>query len=370
MQISKISLKSLQSKLISNFKEGKMKFKKVLVVAMAIAVVCAFTACGSSDSGSSSSSKDKKVTLHFANTLATSNAWNRAAKTLKSDLEKKSDGKLDLAIDAGGVNGTDKEQAEQCASGSIAICIGSTVGLDAYVTELGWINLPYVLHDMKTVEKEVFSDDGWMNKQMTKDIEKYNLKVAGYTSNDFRWLSNSKHPVKSAADIKGMKIRTPESKMYMNFFKNLGATPTSIPFTDLPSALQQKTVDGQDNGPQISVANDIPSFQKYWTKTNHAYAPAVVYVSQKVYDGLSDDQQKVLDECLQDYIANVKTLVAKDYKGFEKTMKDKGCQVIASTPTLDKQMKAAAEKVWQDKSVTKTFDQDAVNHILKDNGLK
>ena len=125
-----------------------MKLKKTMVVLLAIAVAAAFTACGKS--GSSSGSGDK-VTLHFANTLATSNAWNRAAKDLKKDLDEKSDGKIELVIDAGGVHGSDKEQAESCASGDLAMVIGSTVGLDAYVTEMGWINMPYVLH----------TTDGW-----------------------------------------------------------------------------------------------------------------------------------------------------------------------------------------------------------------
>ena len=344
-----------------------MKLKKTMVVLLAITVVAAFTACGKS--GSSSDSGDK-VTLHFANTLSTTNAWNRAAKDLKKDLDEKSDGKIELVIDAGGVHGSDKEQAESCASGDLAMVIGSTVGLDAYVTEMGWINMPYVLHTMDDVDKYVFDEDGWMGKELTKEIAKYDLKVLGYTSNDFRWLSNSKHPIKSQADLKGMKIRVPESPMYLNFFKNLGATPTSIPFTDLASALQQKTVDGQDNGPQISVPNDLQSFQKYWTKTNHAYAPAVVYISQKVWDSMSEDQQKILSECVDDYLDEVKENVNEDYKGFEKTMKDDGCQVIEISDTLDKQMRSAAEKTWQTKSVTKNFNQEAVNKSLEDADLK
>ena len=352
-----------------------MKMKKLLAVLLSLAMIMAFTACGggsSSGGDSEEASGDAPVELHFSNTLAVTNAWNRAAEVLKADLAEKSGGTIDLVIDCGGVNGSDKEQAESCARGDIAICIGSTVGLDNFVTDIGWINLPYVCNNMDDAEKYIFSEDGWMHQMLVEEIEgngNGELKVLGITSNDFRWLSNSRAPITDPAQLKGMKLRVPESPMYQTFFGELGAIPTAIPFVDLASALQQGTVDGQDNGPQISVPNDLHSFQKYWTKTNHAYAPAIVYMNAGIYDGMSDNQKAVFDECMDTYLQNVRDYVASDYEQFEQTMTDAGCEVIDATDELKKAFEDAAHVTWQTEDCTKTFNQDAVKKILEENGL-
>lgn len=338
--------------------------KKVLAIVLTLMMVFAFASCG----GGGSSADGDKVVLHLGSSVSTTHAWYRAAEDFKAEVEEKSGGQIEIVLDFGGVHGTDKEMCEAISAGTLEMGIGSTVGIDAVVTEMGFVNLPYLMTSFEEVEELMY--DGWMGEKAAELMAGYDLTVLDWTDCDFRWMSNSKTPVESTADLKGMKMRTPEAPMYLEFFENLGTTPTSIPFTDLPSALQQKTVDGQDNGPILSFTSGLYQFQKYWTKTNHAYAAAAIYMNTGILEGLTDEQQAIIKECAENYGIKVQELVRADLDQFVKDMEAEGCEIIDPTPELEKSMRAAAEKVWQSEKCTSTFDQDAVAKILEDAGLK
>lgn len=355
--------------------------KKALVVVLSAIMVLTMsvvlTGCGGSSSsgGSASGNSGSKVTIHFGATTATNHAWYKDAKKFKETVEKDSDGSISVALEFGGVNGSDKDYAEGVQNGTIDMYIGSTVGFDTMVPKIDYVNLPYFIDSYETADKLIYGEDGtgtgWVGENIKKNAEEAGYHWLGITDCDFRWISNSKRPIKSAADMKGMKLRVPEAPMFLEFFKNLGATPTAMGITEVASALQQKTIDGQDNGPILSYYGfGFSQFNKYFTKTNHSFAPAVVVMSTKCWDSLSEDQQKIVQDAATTYCEQVKTDLRKDVKTAEKEMTEKdGCKVIEATPQLKKDMQKAAYKVWQDKKVTKTFDQDAVAKMLKDANL-
>ena len=337
--------------------------KKVVVLVLSLLMVFAFAGCGEGDSKSA----DKKTVIHFGSTVATTHPWYKAAEEFKKDVEEKSGGAIEVALDFGGVHGSDKEHVEAASAGTLDMQIDSTVGVDAVVTKLGFVNLPYLMTSFDEVDKNFY--DGWMSQTCTKLVEEHGITVLGWTDCDFRWMTNSKRPIKAVNDLKGMKMRVPEAPMYLKFFENLGTTPTSIAFTDLPSALQQKVVDGQDNGPILTYTAGLNQFQKYMTKTNHAFAPALVGFNTAKLEGLPEEQQKVIKECGAAYAEKVKEYIRAEYEADAKAMEETS-SITDVTPELDKAMRAAAEKVWQNEEVTKNFDQDAVQKILKEAGLK
>lgn len=341
--------------------------KKTLTVLLAVTMVLtmcfSFTSCG--DKGAK---EGEKLVIHFGSTQGTTHAWYKAAETFAKAVDEASNGTIEVSIEFGGVWGSDKDHAEAVQNGSLDMYIGSTVGADAVVSEIGFVNLPYFINSYDQVDNLIYN--GWVGDTIKKDMTAAGFQTLGLTDCDFRWISNSVKPIKSAKDMKGMKIRTPESKMFLSFFENLTATPTSMAFTELPSALQQKTVEGQDNGPVLSYTNGLHQFNKYWVKSNHSFAAAVVVYNQDKWDAMTPEQQEILSTASTAYCSDVKTLIRKDVETMTKAMTDEGCEVIEVTDQLDKDMKAAAYKVWQDKEVTANFDQDAVARILKEAGLK
>ena len=344
--------------------------KKALSVLLSLVLVftmcAAMTGCGGDDGGDASASGDK-VVLHFGSTQGTTHAWYEAATAFKDTVEKNSNGSIEIQIDFGGVWGSDKDHAEAVQSGALDMYIGSTVGADAVVNEIGFVNLPYLVTTYDDVDNLIYN--GWIGETITKDMENAGFKMLGMTDCDFRWISNSKRTIESAADIKGLKMRVPESPMFLKFFENLGAVPTSMAFTEVPSALQQKTIDGQDNGPVLSYTNGLDQFNKYWVKSNHSFAAAVVVINQAKWDSLSADQQQVLQDATTTYCDDVKVAIREDVEEMTQKMIDDGCEVIEPTEQFQKDMEAAAKKVWADDEATKTFDQEAVARIREEAGL-
>lgn len=346
--------------------------KKILIVALALLLAFATAACGNKDDGGDTSDggdnsgADKKVELHFGSTVATTHAWYRAAEEFKAEVEEKSGGSIEIILDFGGVHGSDKDHCEAVRAGTLDMAIDSTVGLDAVVTKLGFVNLPYLMTSIEDVESKFYN--GWMGETATRLMEEEGMTVIGWTDCDFRWMTNSTKPIKSVDDLKGMKMRVPEAPMYLQFFTNLGTVPTPIAFTDLPGALQQKTVDGQDNGPVLTYTAGLYEFQKYMTRSNHAFAAAGFYINTEKLNSLSENQKSILLEAGSTYVDKTKEYLRADTEDFAKEMEG-SCEIIDVTPELDEAMRTAAEKVWQDTSVTGKFDQDAVNKILEEAGL-
>ncbi|MGN1414503.1 MAG: TRAP transporter substrate-binding protein [Anaerovoracaceae bacterium] len=342
--------------------------KKVLSVALSLVLILtmclAFSGCGGSGSDSGEA---EQVVIHFGSSQGTTHAWYEAATAFKDTVEKESGGSVTIQIDFGGAWGTDKDHAEQVQSGALDMYIGSTVGADAVVNEIGFVNLPYFINSYEKVDELIYN--GWVGETITKDMENAGFKMLGLTDCDFRWISNSKHEINSAADLKGLKMRVPETPMFLKFFEALGANPTSMAFTELPSALQQGTVDGQDNGPVLSYTNGLHEFNKYWVKSNHSFAAAVVVMNQGKWDSLSADQQEVIAAAAEQYCLDIRTLIREDVEEMTQKMIDAGCEVIEVSDQLDKDMRAAAEKVWADDEATKTFDQEAVARIRQEAGI-
>lgn len=342
--------------------------KKVLSVVLSLALIFTmcfvFAGCGSDDNGDASG---EPIVLHFGSTQGTTHAWYEAVAAFSEAVESGTNGGVEIQIDFGGVWGSDKDHAEAVQSGALDMYIGSTVGADALVTEIGFVNLPYFINSYDQVDELIYN--GWVGETITKDMENAGFKMLGLTDCDFRWISNSKRAIESAADLEGLKMRVPESPMFLSFFENLGAIPTSMAFTELPSALQQKTVDGQDNGPVLSYTNGLDQFNKYWVKSNHSFAAAVVVMNQAKWDSLTADQQDVVAAAATQYCDDVKVLIREDVEEMTQAMIDDGCEVIEPTEQFQKDMEEAAKKVWADDEVTATFDQDAVARIRQEAGI-
>lgn len=346
----------------------KKKLSLLLVVALVLTMTAfALTGCGGSSETSGDADAEPLV-IHFGSTQGTTHAWYVAAETFAQKIKEDSGGTMEVSMEFGGVWGSDKDHAEAVQNGSLDMYIGSTVGADAVVNKIGFVNLPYFINSYEQVDDLIYN--GWVGETIAKDMEEAGFVTLGLTDCDFRWISNSVRPINSAADMTGMKIRTPESKMFLSFFENLGGTPTSMAFTELPSALQQGTVEGQDNGPVLSYTNGLHQFNKYWVKSNHSFAAAVVVFNQDKWNSLEPEHQEIISAAAEEFCLEIRTTIREDVDEMTEAMIAEGCEVIEVSDQLDKDMKEAAYKVWQDTEVTTHYDQDAVARILEEAGLK
>lgn len=136
--------------------------------------------------------------------------------------------------------------------------------------------------------------DGPVGQKVMDKLQEKGLVGLVYWENGFRNLTNNKRAVTKLEDMDGIKLRVMQNNVFIDSFKTLGANAVPLPFSELFTALETKTVDGQENPYNTILSSKFYEVQKYLTVTNHVYSPWIVLVSKKYWDGLSKDEHKVL----------------------------------------------------------------------------
>jgi tripartite ATP-independent transporter DctP family solute receptor len=347
----------------------KSKTLKILAMMLVLSFVVAIAGCGG---GTKKDTNTKTTTtpikLRIGSTTAPDHSYTVAAKTFKKTVEEKTNGAVTVDYQGAGVMGGERQMVEAVARGDLEMTMTSDIGLAAEYPELGFVNLPYLFANYDEVDKNYLN--GWIGEYVAKYVEPKGIIVLATGENDFRGLTNSKRPIKSAADLKGLKIRVPEIPMYIDFYKSMGVLPTPMAITELATALQQKTVDGQDNGAIITYDNGLQDFQKYATKANQIYSAMQMCISAKTWAKLTPDQQKIVKDaaiaCAQEQVklnrANVVDRYAK--------MTAAGMEVIDATPQLTSDMKAVAERMYKDPQYDKAYTKTVMDKIREMKGVK
>lgn len=208
-------------------------------------------------------------------------------------VNEKSGGSMKVQTFFSAQLGDDLKMTNALKAGTQEITIPSTSPLTSMVKEFGVYDFPFVFNNEKEADAVL---DGPVGKKLLDMLPQQGLIGLTYWENGFRNLTNSKKPVATAADFQGLKIRTLQSKVHIEAFSALGANPSPMPFSEVFSALEGKTVDGQENPLPTIESNKYFEVQKFLSLTNHVYTPFVFLVSKKFWDGLTPDEQKILQE--------------------------------------------------------------------------
>ena len=206
----------------------------------------------------------------------------------------KSGGKLKITPYWDGALGNDMTATQSVRSGSVDMVLTSTAPLVGIVPELGVFDLPFLFNSEKEADAVLDGKTGeWFNAKMPA----VGLVNLAWWENGFRHTTNSKRPITKAEDFDGVKMRVMQNTIFIDTFKTLGSNAVPMAFSEVYSALETKTVDGQEN-PYNNIENmKFYEVQKYLTLTKHAYSPTLVLFSKKVWDGLAAPEQAVLKEC-------------------------------------------------------------------------
>jgi tripartite ATP-independent transporter DctP family solute receptor len=203
----------------------------------------------------------------------------------KNSLEKLSKGRIKVEVYPYGRIGYNKSLLEQILAGTFnseeAIGAFPSDGqLAQFYKNMQVLSIPY----MFTSYKQAYSVmDGKFVKRLLNDMaKKSGLRMVSVISNGgFRCFTNNKRPIKSVADMKGLKIRSVESPAYMEMIKALGATPTPIAWSEIYTAFQTNVVDGQENSAVTMVCGSLQEVQKYYTVDNHIFGIAGLILSER-----------------------------------------------------------------------------------------
>jgi len=270
-------------------------------------------------------------------------------RRMQEVLAAKSGGKMKINAFWGGSAGGDLQATQALRAGTQEMVIPSTSPLVGIVKELGVFDLPFLFANEKEADAVL---DGPVGKQLNKKLEDVGLVNLAYWENGFRNLTNSKHAVAKAEDFSGIKVRVMQNNIFLDTFKTLGSNAVPMAFPEVFTALETKTIDGQEN-PFVTInTSKYYEVQKYLSITRHAYTPFLVLYSKKMFDALSKDEQAALREAaVEGQKVQRATIRASDGKALAE-LKAKGMQVNEITPAEQKRMLEKVKPVYEKNKAT------------------
>jgi TRAP-type transport system periplasmic protein len=229
--------------------------------------------------------------IRFGYGLNEQSNQGRAVKVFAEAVEKASGGKMKVRAIGAAALGPDTQMQQALIGGAQEMMVGSTATLVGITKEMALWDTPFLVNSGKEADALL---DGPVGQKVIAKLPEKGLVGLVYWENGFRNLTNSKRPVTKVEDLDGIKLRVMQNNVFLESFKTLGANAVPLPFSELFSALETKTVDGQENPFNTILSSKFYEVQKYLSVTNHVYSPWIVLVSKKWWDGLSKDEQKVL----------------------------------------------------------------------------
>ena len=333
-----------------------MKSVRLALASVSALALVSSAACFSSDAGGGGT-----TTLQVGHIFPTSSPVHEAAQQWADQVSEDTDGRVEVKIFPGSQLGSDTEMGEGLKSGSTqcALVNYAAAGMDP---KLQLSFLPYIVTDYEGAD-ELFYGDGFVADHDRELLKGLGVETLAFYENDFRGLSNSTREVTSPADLKGLKLRVPETPVYMDMFKEWGASPLAMAFSELYTALQQGTVDGQDNGLMLSTDSKFGEVQKYLTFTNHAYGTGALACNETVWSKVSSDDQEIVKDAAVTMSEDMRTSL-RDARDDRLEMLDE--QGVKVTELSDSQMAEFAkikDVIWPE--VESVFGKDVMEGLAE-----
>ena len=265
--------------------------KKILALVMALTMIFALTAV--------SASADDAIVLKIGVSTADTDPRNIAANDFAKEIEEKTNGAVKAEVYPSGQLGGDGQLVESLAvnDGTVDIVITDASNFGTIVPDMNISGLPFLFADFDAAF--AFMEGDIEAAAEAELLELTDVHVLTHYSNGFRCVTNSKGPVETPDDMKGMLIRTPENQVIMATMTALGANPQPLAFSELYQALQQKTYDAQENPIHVIYNNKLYEVQEFLSVTNHIYSGMCFAIAESTWNKLTAEQQEIVAAAAQ-----------------------------------------------------------------------
>ncbi|MCR5083875.1 MAG: TRAP transporter substrate-binding protein DctP [Succinivibrionaceae bacterium] len=227
--------------------------------------------------------------------------WALTADYFADLVRQESDGRINIKVYAAAqlMQGKQTSEFMLLRNGSIDFALASTINWSPQIKELNLPAMPFMIGTQpdryKAMDAILAGKSGQM---MTAAVEKKGVKFLGWGENGFRELTTSKGPIKSPADLKGLKIRVVGSPIFIDTFNALGANPVNMNWSEATTGFQQGLVDGQENPTNgINIGLKIWDYHKHYTDWHYIIDPLLLCANQKVWKSFSEEDQQLLLKC-------------------------------------------------------------------------
>ncbi len=282
-----------------------------------------------------------------------------AMEVFKKELDKESNGNLSVDVFPAMQLGGAGENVDQIRSGALMMTWLSIAYLSRTVPELEAVSLPFIFADREQAFKVI---DGHVGDLLNEKLKRKGFIALGYMELGSRNVTNSKHPLKSVADFKGLKIRLQPNETHLNTFRALGANPVSMDIKELYQALQQKVLDGQENPFAVIKAKNFNEVQKYLSDTGHFFDFIIVVANKSRFEALKPEQQEALTKAMNTAITWQRNKAIEDDTASKDELIKRGMQFDPISDTFRAELQSKTAHIIDD--VRKKVGDELVDSVL------
>lgn len=273
-----------------------MKAHKPLgLMAVVLATGLVLTACGGEEGASADG---ETYEWDFTITTGNTSTWHEGAELFAEQVEENSDGRMKVNIFPNEQlsNGDTVAGLEQLMNGEKDLSFNSTIIYASIDPKFGAVNAPFLYTDLEQARATLEATG--IEAYKTASAE-HGVQLLAMGESGFRQITNSVRPIHAPEDLDALKVRIPGIGLFDDIYKAMGANPTTMSFSEVFTSLQQGTIDGQENPIDIIYTSGLDEVQDHLTVWNYVYDPLILGMNKDVYDGLSDEDQKIVDEAAQ-----------------------------------------------------------------------
>jgi tripartite ATP-independent transporter DctP family solute receptor len=297
-----------------------------------------------------------QTTLRINIAIAQNSHYGVAIDTFTREVEKRTGGRYRIQTFYSGALGAERESVEGVQLGTLDLTLTSTGPLPNFVPDVAILDIPFLFRDYAHARAVL---DGPIGQELLAKFPPKGMVGLAWAENGFRHMTNSKRPVNQPDDLRGLKMRTMENPIHIEAYRQFGILPTPMAFTEVFTALQQGTVDGQENPLSVITSAKLDQVQKYLSLTGHVYSPAIFLMNKAQWDKLSDADKQAFVESAREGVKANRARVDEDERRAVADLRAKGMSVVEN---LDKaKFQAVLAPVYSD--FGKRFGQANIDRI-------
>jgi tripartite ATP-independent transporter DctP family solute receptor len=287
-----------------------------------------------------------------------------AALAFKDHVEKATNGSIKVEIFPAGQFGKDQPTMEGVKLGTLEMAVAHDGAIATVHKPIGVLGIPF-LYDNHDHAWRVY-DSAWRNGFSEDMIRRQGIRMLGLADNGVRHFTNSVRPIQTPADMKGLKMRIQPSPVFKTLVESLGASASAIPWAELPTALQQRVVDGQENGVTNILAASLFQHQKFATLDGHVWSVHAYLMNERFYQGLSATEKKAVEEGTAKAVAIHRRMTSDQDRNAKSILEKVGMQVYVPTAAQIGEFRRLAQppvRQWAETEIGKAYVDDLFKAI-------